>query len=193
MKVGIFGGSFDPPHKGHMQAAAGSRKEFGLDRLILLPTGVPPHKNSITATAEQRFEMCRIVAEKYKFEISDYEVFSRAYCYSADALEHFAEVYKNDELFFVVGGDSINYIDKWHTPERIFKVCTLIVAAREEIDKELIARLRAEYGAKICFMHNRIIDISSTRIRDNIKNKISVRGMVDDEIYEYIEKNLLYR
>ena len=193
MRTAVFGGCFDPPHKGHINIAEESRKQFNLDRVILLPTGVPPHKNGVTATSpEHRYEMCRIEAEKYGFELSDYEVFRNEYCYSADTLEYFAEKLSGDELFFIVGGDSINYIDKWYMPERIFKVCSIIVGAREKIDTELIKRLRADFNARIYFTDNEIIDISSTKIRENIKKSIPVTGMVDPEVEEYIREHRLY-
>ncbi len=194
MRTAIFGGSFDPPHIGHMKMAEKSRNQFGLERLILLPTGLPPHKNGkLSSDPVHRYEMCRIEADKYGFELSDYEIFSNKYCYSADTLEHFAEKFSGDELFFIIGGDSINYIDKWYMPERIFAVCSIIVGAREKINMELVDRMRKIYDAKIYFTENEIIDISSTKIRENIKAGIPVTGMVSKETEEYINKNLLYR
>ncbi len=193
MRVAIFGGCFDPPHKGHIKIAVESREKFKLHKLIMLPTGLPPHKEVQASEPRHRYEMCKIETEKYGFELSDYEVFSDKFCYSAETLEHFAQVYQGDELFFIIGGDSINYIDKWYMPERIFKVCSIIVGAREEIDMPLVERMREKYNAKILFAENEIINVSSTQIRENIKNGISVKNMVDEEIEEYIRENGLYR
>ncbi len=192
MRTAVFGGCFDPPHKGHIKIAVESRKQFDLDRIILLPTGLPPHKGGRVSDPVHRYEMCRIVAAKYGFELSDYEVFRKEYCYSADTLEYFAKKYEGDKLFFIIGGDSINYIDKWYMPERIFAASSIIVGAREKIDTALVERMRKLYNAEIYFTENEIVNISSTRIRENIKNGIPITGMVDKETEEYIMKNLLY-
>ena len=121
MRIGIFGGSFDPPHIGHSKIAVMAKNEFNLDKLIMIPTGITPHKET-SGEMQCRYNMCEIVAKKYGFEISDYEINKKTYCYSFETLEYLKSVYTDDEIYFIIGGDSIKNIDKWKNPQRIFDV-----------------------------------------------------------------------
>lgn len=190
MKIGIFGGSFDPPHKGHSAILEFCEENFGLEKTIIVPTGEPPHKNGCAATAKQRFEMCRLAFENY--DVSDYETVKKGYSYSADMLEHFKTIYPNDEIYFIIGGDSAAYINKWHEPERIFSAAKIIVAKRNSGDGEAIRRQEKRFGVKIYSADNPLVDISSTKIRDKIGNDGIVYG-VNKDVAEYIIKNNLYR
>lgn len=190
MKTGIFGGSFDPPHMGHLSILKYCEKSFGLEKIIVVPTGTPPHKDGCQASAKQRFEMCRLAFKGYF--VSDYETGKTGYSYSADMLEHFKKMYPKDELYFIIGGDSVAYIDKWHEPERIFAAAKIIAAMRNEDDEKIIEEQERRFGVKIYSARNPLVDISSTGIREKIKKDGIIYG-VNSAVKEYIIKNNLYR
>ena len=193
MRTGIFGGSFDPPHKGHIKIALTAKDELGLDRIIMVPTGQAPHKPDIAAETSHRVNMCRTLCEKYGFELSLYEAGKEGNCYTADLLEHFATVYPEDEFFLIVGGDSLDYMDKWHQPERIFKSCRVVVARRSGTNDEKAGFLRETYNAEIIFLNSGLFDISSTEVREKISQGQSFLEFTEPETAEYIMENNLYR
>lgn len=190
MKTGIFGGSFDPPHIGHLSILKYCEKAFALEKIIIVPTGSPPHKDACTASAKQRFEMCRLAFEDYF--VSNYETDKQGYSYSADMLEHFKSIYSEDTLYFIIGGDSAAYIDKWHEPERIFAAAEIIAAKRNSDDDKIIREQEKRFGKKIYSAENPLVHVSSTEIRKNIKNDGIIHG-VTEAVKEYIIKNNLYR
>ena len=193
MRTGIFGGSFDPPHKGHIEIALAAKKELGLDRIIMVPTGQAPHKPDIEAETFHRVNMCRSLCEKYGFELSLFEAKKKGNCYTADLLEHFASVYPDDKFFLIVGGDSLDYMDKWYQPERIFKMCRVVVARRSGVSDEKADMLRKKYGAEIDFLPFDLVDISSTEVREKISCGQGISGLIEPETTEYIRENNLYR
>ncbi len=190
MKTGIFGGSFDPPHTGHLSILKYCEKKFGLEKIIIVPTGTPPHKSGCVASAKQRFEMCRLAFENYI--VSDYETTKKGYSFSSDMLAHFKKIYPEDELYFIIGGDSVAYIDKWHEPEKIFAAAKIIAAKRNAGDERAIKEQETRFGVTIYSAENPLVDISSTAIRRKIKNDGVVYG-VNDAVEKYITKNNLYR
>ena len=191
MKTGIFGGSFDPPHIGHSAIALMAKEKFGLDRIIMVPTGLAPHKET-TGAMYHRYNMCRIVADKYGFEISDYEINKKTYCYSFETIGYFKKLYPEDDIYFIIGGDSMKNFGKWKNPERITELCTLIVASRDEGTKEAAKMAEKMYNTKIYLLDNENIDISSTRIRNIINGDGNAEG-VEPEVQKYITENNLYR
>lgn len=193
MRTGIFGGSFDPPHTGHIKIALAAKKELDLDRIILVPTGQAPHKPDISATADKRAEMCRAVCEKYGFELSLYEVEKEGNCYTADLLDHFVSIYPKDDIYLIVGGDSLDYMDKWYHPERIFPLCTVAVARRSGTFDDKAQYLREKFGAEIVFLNCEYFDISSTEVRNAILNGENLSGLIEQETVDYIHRNNLYR
>ncbi|MBR5586380.1 MAG: nicotinate (nicotinamide) nucleotide adenylyltransferase [Clostridia bacterium] len=193
MRTGIFGGSFDPPHMGHINIAIAAKKKLGLDRLILVPTGKAPHKSTISENAEDRAAMCRQICKKFGFELSRYEVEKEGNCYTADLLADFAEEYPGDEFFLVVGGDSLDYMDKWYHPERIFPMCTVAVARRRGDSEGKADFLKEKFGAKIVFLDCDYYNVSSTEVRDALKKGKSVSEWLLPETEQYIRENNLYR
>lgn len=193
MRTGIFGGSFDPPHKGHINMALAAKNELSLDRIILVPTGQAPHKPDIAASPEDRAEMCRMLCKKYGFALSCFEVEKEGNCYTADLLEYFSSVYPDDEFYLVVGGDSMDYMDKWYKPEEIFRRCTVVVARRSGSSDEKAEFLRKKFGARIVFLSSEYFDVSSTEIRNAVLTGKDISGLIDKETAEYICENNLYR
>lgn len=191
MKTGIFGGSFDPPHIGHISILEHCRKQFALDRIIIVPTGEPPHKKPCTAGAVHRYNMCKLAFPDYT--VSDYETKKTGYCYSADMLEHFGRMSENGELYFIIGGDSLDYIDRWYQPERIFKAAKIIAADRSGSDEDSAKKRAQELGAVIYLADNPVVDVSSTEIRKLIKEDKPFEKLVGKQVFEYISENNLYR
>lgn len=193
MRTGIFGGSFDPPHMGHINIAIAAKKGLALDRLIIVPTGKAPHKNSISANVVQRVEMCRQICEKFGFELSLYEAQKEENCYTADLLAHFAEEYPEDKFFLTVGGDSLDYMENWYHPEKIFSVCTVAVARRKGDSEGKADFLREKFGAEIVFLDCDYYNVSSTEVRDALKKGEGVSELLLPETEKYIMENNLYR
>ena len=191
MKTGIFGGSFDPPHTAHIQIALMAKEKFCLDRIIMIPTGQPPHKETAGAL-HHRYNMCKMLADKYGFEISDYEINKKTYCYSFETLEYFKTIYPEDDIYFIIGGDSMKNFSKWKNPKRILELCSLVVASRDDGTTEAAREAEKEYNTKIYLLENENIDVSSTQIRNIINGDGDAKG-IEPEILNYITENTLYR
>ena len=161
-KLGIMGGTFNPIHNAHLVIAQFAREEYGLDRVMFLPNAVPPHKKCAdTADAALRLEMVRAAIDgNDSFFVSDYEVTEGGLSYTVDTLRHFTRVFPNDSLYFIIGGDSLRDFPKWHMPEEIASLCTLIAYPREGLDMTAYAdALRKQYGAGVAFFHSTRLDI----------------------------------
>ena len=182
MKIGLFGGAFDPVHNGHV-AVMSAALNAGIDRLILIPTGNPPHKNKSSVTDEDRLKMLSLAAaNKKNVTISSYELEKEGVSYSADTAEHFSRLFPKDELFFIIGDDSYRDFGLWHEPERIMKVCTLLVFPRagEEVLPPAVK------------MPMKKVEISSSEIRKKIKCGMDISGAVPEGVLNYIYEKKLY-
>ncbi len=193
MRTGIFGGSFDPPHKGHIKIMLAAKKELNLDRVIMVPTGQAPHKPNISANPSDRVNMCHALCERFGFELSCYEAEKKGNCYTADLLEYFTSEYPEDEFYLIVGGDSLDYMDKWYQPERIFEKCKVVVARRSGIADEKAHFMREKFGAQIIFLNCDYFDVSSTEVRNMILSGQMPTDMLEPETAEYIKEKNLYR
>ena len=183
MKIGLYGGAFNPLHNGHMAVARAAIEKAGLDRLIFIPTGNAPHKKEGETSREERFDMLVLATEnEEKMEVSDYEITQSEVCYSADTVEHFASVFQNDELFFIVGDDSYNALNTWHEPERIIKKATLLVFPREG----------ASVNPPAVAIPMEKIEVSSSMVREKIKMGKDCRNLLPKKVFDYIIKRNLY-
>lgn len=197
-RLGIFGGTFDPPHIGHLIIAQMSLIELELDKVLFIPCGNPPHKNGreITDSAHRYAMVQNMIAANEGFAASDMECTSAMPSYTANTLARLQEQYPETELFFIVGADSIAYMKKWWHPEEIFSRCTVAVAARQEVQSKTLERAIAEceelYSAKVCRLNTPIIDISSSEIR-NSGNLMKFRYLLTEPTIEYIERHGLYK
>ena len=135
-RIGIFGGSFNPPHLGHILAVREFREKLTLDRVLLIPAATPPHK-TLTANspaADHRLEMTRLAAAELPFaEVSDIELRREGASYTADTIEALRRVYPQDEFFLLMGTDMFLSFDTWYQPERIAAQATIAVAHREDV------------------------------------------------------------
>ena len=176
-RVGIFGGTFSPPHVGHVQAASFFLSEIRLDRLIVMPANIPPHKRMLTGDDP----LYRLRLSKAAFEglsdrvtVSDYEIRKAGVSYTAETLQAFSG--PDVKLYFLVGTDMFLSMDTWYRPEEIFRLSTVVCALRsgspedEEKVKEKAKEYRKRFGARIRILKGRPLEISSTEIRERRKN-----------------------
>lgn len=193
MKIGIMGGTFDPIHNAHIIIPRYAKEQFSLDKVIFMPGGNPPHKPDVL-DKRLRYEMTRIGVGS-EFETSSYEVDKEEYSYTLRTLEYLKAKYPNDELFFIIGEDSLNDIGKWYRPKDILSLCTLLVFPRAASGElaETIKKTKLSLGGKIFAMNAPLFGLSSSEIRERLRNGKSIRHMVPDAVLEYIEKNNLYK
>lgn len=192
-----MGGTFDPPHMGHLFLAEYIADEFGLHKVMFIPTGKILYKTAASTSARDRYEMTKLAIEgNPRFDISDIETNSQKASYSADTLTLLKHMIDDASFYFFVGADSLDYMDKWKTPEKIFSLCTVVAVGRKGFTSEKcmdkIAELEDKFNAKIEFIQMPDIEISSSSIRERIRDGKSVRYMLPDCVREYITKNKLY-
>lgn len=199
-RVGIMGGTFNPPHIGHFIIAETVRQEISLDKIIFIPTGRIGYKDSSNvASAEHRCNMLNMVIhENPAFELSDIEIKnSRNYSYTANTLLALKDINKNRDYYFIVGADSLDYMDDWYKPEIIFSNCRVVCANRPGISalrlKSKKEKLEREFGADITFVDIPQVGISSSLIRNRVAEGKSIKYLTDARIEEYILLNGLYR
>ena len=197
-KLGILGGTFDPIHNGHMYMAQVAMEQLKLDRVIFIPSGIVPHKNNRNITdSTHRYNMvCEAVKGFENYLVSDMEIKRESVCYTYETLGELKKIYVGDELHFIVGADSIYYIDKWMKPEEIFKLACITVIDRttdtcHNID-EYCRNIAKRYNGIVEVLSAHGPDISSTEIRGFVKSGKSVRKMLPEAVEEYIEKHKLY-
>ena len=180
MKIGIYGGSFNPPHLGHMTAAIATSAYLKLDKLLLIPTGIPPHKalSEGTPSKEHRLAMTRLMGEQValetgiEVEVSDMEMLREGKSYTADTVRELHEAYPGDELWLFMGTDMFLTFQAWHQPEKIVKYAGICAFGRTETDTEELFAVQREYlaavfpGTRITTMVlPNVVDISSTALR----------------------------
>ena len=197
MKICISGGTFDPIHNGHIEIAKIALSQFELDKVIFMPTGNSYMKSDVTPSIH-RYNMLKLAIEGIdKFEISDLEIKRAGYTYTKDTVAYFKEKNPDDELYFLIGTDTLFMLEKWYEPEYLFNNLIFIVAKRGDADSVVKANeLKEKYNADIRFMHNDVIDISSTEIRDEFENDSYEEFKniyFDKKVFEYIKENHLYK
>ncbi len=195
-RIAVFGGTFNPAHVEHIKLAKHAVAELGLDKLFIMPTYLPPHKNIIPAPATDRLEMLKIAFKGVdKVEISDYEISMQGKSYTYLTVEHFKSVYPDAELFFIVGGDMLTDFKNWRFPERIMGVCTLATFGRDDYftdyEKEQ-EYFRKTFGKEFVRLSYEGERYSSTKIRVYSAFGLSISGQVADGVEEYIKSRNLY-
>lgn len=196
-RLGLFGGTFDPVHTGHIALAEKALAEFDLDEIIFLPAGNPPHKTNLDITGKlHRLRMVELATkDNPRFSVSDYEISKETPGYSYLTVGHFKKLYPEDEIFFIVGGDSFRNFPSWAQYKTLLSLCAFIVVPRPGIAPESYLEnfCGDEDLSRVFFMQEAEFDVSSTRIRESIlKNQIP-----EDElpagVAAYIKSNRLYQ
>ncbi len=196
MRIGIFGGSFNPPHIGHLHLAESVHNALQLDEVWLVPAKQPPHKSAAAyAPAEDRLEMCRLAAEDYPWmRAEDYELRQDQVSYSYYTVTHFAEEYPDAEFFLLIGGDMLRTFTQWYRWQDILKYTALAAIAREpEEYAQLLgcAEYLRQYG-RISLLNVETITISSTKIREDLQKRQNNSCYLPKKIVQYINKRNLY-
>ena len=196
MKTGIFGGAFNPVHLGHTGLAKNYIDALALDRIIFIPTSVAPHKSSEEfASNEHRINMLSLAIEgESNFEISDIEFKREGKSYTIDTLCELKKQYPDDEFYLIMGSDQFLYFNNWYKAQEIASLATLCTAARNEQDFKKLLDFKSENG----YLKNAIItdfdvfEISSSELRNMIKNNENIEKYVSKAVADYIKENNLY-
>ena len=188
MKIGILGGTFNPIHIGHLILAEEAREKINLDKVIFVPTYLPPHKDSSDiASADSRMNMLKLAISGNEFFMaSDIEIKRNGRSYTIETLVELKKNYPSDEVYFITGSDLLKYLDEWKDLEEILKMVKFIVATRPGYPLEKIP----SYISTVAI---RAVDISAFEIRSCIRQNKSFRYLVPEAVFKYIVKNKLYR
>jgi nicotinate-nucleotide adenylyltransferase len=192
-RVGIYGGTFDPIHMGHLLVGQEVFLQCQLDHLIFMPSGIPPHKQySGMATAQDRAEMVRLALDDHdKFSVSLFELERAGKSYTVDTLRTLRNEMGNGvSLFLIIGADNAVDMRSWHNPEGVLDLAQVLVAERPHFDREGIDPI---LKAKMQFVKTPLLEISSTVIRERVRMGWPIRYWVPNAVIEYIETHNLYQ
>lgn len=196
-RIGIQGGTFDPPHLVHLILGEMAVDSLGLDRLLFVPAADPPHKLDRHKTAvEHRLAMLeRALAGNPRFSLSRVDVDRPGPHYSVDMVRLIGEQYPHAELFFVMGGDSFADFVRWYRPADLARLCQLAVMRRpgDSIHPELHAAVLPELSGRVHLLDAPLLDVSSTALVQRVRSGKSIRYFVPDAVREYIDQQRLYR
>lgn len=191
MRLGIFGGSFDPPHVGHLLVASDAYEALDLDRLTFVPTAIQPLKaDARAAPAHQRLAMVRLLAgSDGRFDVDATEIDRAGLSYTVDTLESFARRFPTAERFFLVGEDAMAAFGSWRAPDRILELAKVAVLRRPVSS----GAQRPALPDGTILLPTRLVDVSSTEIRERVRCGKSLYGFVPEPVAEFIEAERLYR
>jgi nicotinate-nucleotide adenylyltransferase len=209
--VGLFGGTFNPIHLGHLRGAEEIRELFHLEEVIFVPSSIPPHKTTEKVIeANHRLEMIRLaVSDNPYFSVSDVEISRPGKSYSVETIRYFRERRQEESFFFILGSDAFLEIESWKEFQNLFSLCHFVVMTRSGSQKEMLALPRAlapafrtvseekswvhSSGYMLYFKEISFLDISSTKVRKLIEKGRSARYLIPPEVETYIRKHSLYR
>jgi nicotinate-nucleotide adenylyltransferase len=196
VRLGILGGTFNPPHLGHLVCAQEAYLHLRLDCVMLIPARIPPHKPvQDDPGPEQRLELCRLAVQAdERFTVSDLETRREGPSYTVDTLEELNSQVVDTELFLIVGGDVAAGLPRWREPERVVKLASLAVAQREGTDRASIdtALSQVPGAGGATFFPMPMISISSSAIRERARAGEPIRYLVPDPVAGYIREHRLY-
>ena len=195
-KIAILGGTFNPIHNGHIHLAKQFAERINADKVLLIPTFKPPHKTvKDFASNNDRLQMCRLAAKETNFEVSDIEFRRKGISYTSDTLKELKKEYPNSEFYFISGEDMFLTLKKWHEPNTIFKLAVVCAAPRSNDGMQPLLNYAGELekiGAKSLIEDIKYLPISSTMVRNAVKNGKDIEKLVPMKVADYIAKNNLY-
>ena len=198
-RIGILGGTFDPIHNAHLLLGESAREQFNLDRVIYIPNNLAhlPNRTEITP-GDVRYQMVKMaISDNPYFTCSRIEIDKPEGTYTYNTIQELKVMYPGDELYLILGGDSIIGIDTWYKAKDLLTSCTILAAVREDDDLAALDKKRNElkkiYNADIRLLKFNRIDISATEIRQRIRSGRSVRYMLPDEVIEFLCIKGLYK
>jgi nicotinate-nucleotide adenylyltransferase len=206
LSIGILGGTFNPPHLGHLALAGHAREELGLSKVLLMPAGAPPHKPSLADPGpEHRLEMCRLAAHLQDgVSVCALELERRGPSYTADTLREIHARHPEAELTFILGADTARTLPSWHQPESVLRLARLAVASRSGAERDQVeaaisaaaaaglASVGAGGSAEPRFLSMEPIDVSSSRVRERVAAGEPVEDLLGEAVAGYIARHGLY-
>jgi nicotinate-nucleotide adenylyltransferase len=195
VRIGVFGGTFDPIHEGHLAAARAAMQCAHLDRVLLVPSAQPPHRAAALAPAEDRLAMTRLaVGDDPQFEVSDVEVERGGMSYTADTLVELHRTHPNDELFLILGWDAARLFSTWHKPEVVSDLASVVIVGRPGMQSPMPSDLDAAgldpSRVVLCLVPTP--DVSGSGIRRAISSGQSVAGQLPPAVERYVADHHLY-
>ncbi len=194
--IGILGGTFNPPHLGHLICGQEALIQLELDRILMIPAGVPPHKAvEEDPGPRHRLELCRRAVEgDDRFEVSALEMERAGPSYTVDTLRELHQIAPDSELYLILGGDAAAGLSAWRAPEQVLALATLAIARRRGTSRTAIddTLSQVEGGERARFFRMPRIGISSTDIRERVQRRESLRYLVPDGVASYIAEHQLY-
>ncbi|SHN89783.1 nicotinate (nicotinamide) nucleotide adenylyltransferase [bacterium endosymbiont of Bathymodiolus sp. 5 South] len=179
--IGFFGGSFDPIHYGHLKTARAIKKELALSQLFLMPCKAPVHKDALQFSNKQRLEMLNLALIEFNdLKIDTREIDRQTPSYTIDTLKHIKEDYPNKKIFLIIGQDSFNTLETWKDYQQFGDYAQPVILPRTADTQKI--------HTGIFFSKTPLVDISSTQIRNKIRNQQDLSGLLPENIIEYIHK-----
>ena len=196
MRIGIFGGTFNPPHQGHKKLALEFMSRLSLDLMLIIPTFAPPHKEAPDlATGEDRLNMCRLCFSEDCFSVSDIELERKGKSYTVNTLRQIKEAYPDDELFFIMGSDMLLSFHTWREPEEILNLATVCAAEREDGQTaelcEYVGNRYSHRKDRFIILDFSPVEVSSTQLRKN--HLYADADLISPLVENYIQERGLYR
>jgi nicotinate-nucleotide adenylyltransferase len=196
--IGILGGTFNPPHRGHLALARQARAELGLERVLLMPAHSAPHKGEDQDPGpERRLEMCRLAVgsgeQAAGLEACGLEIERGGPSYTVDTLRAIRQSDPKAELTFIVGADMARTLTAWREPRELVELARLTVAEREDTGREDVLRALDPLGARVGFLGMPMLDVSSSQVRERVRAGEPIEGLVAPAVAEYIVAHGLYR
>lgn len=199
-RIGVMGGTFDPIHYGHLVAAEAARAEFGLHKVIFIPAGRPPHKQQqIITDTEDRYLMTALaISSNPNFEVSRMEVEKNELTYTIDTVKELQRLYgEAAEIYFITGADAVLELLTWYKIGELLTLCRFIAVTRPGFDKrdleQKIGEISSKYNGEIICIEVPLLAISSTDIRERIRNGKPIKYLLPEAVEEYIREKGLYR
>lgn len=192
MRIAIYGGSFNPMHIGHEKIVDYVLNNLNMDKIIIIPVGIPSHRENNLEQSDTRLKICKeIFKGNKKIEISDIEIKSEGKSYTYDTLLKLMDLYgENNEFFEIIGEDSLKSLKTWKNYEELLKICKFIVFRRKD-DKNIQIDEEFLNNKNIIILENEYYDISSTEIRNMVKNNEDISAFVNKKVKKLIEKEYL--
>ncbi|MEG0978697.1 MAG: nicotinate (nicotinamide) nucleotide adenylyltransferase [Oscillospiraceae bacterium] len=199
-RIGIFGGTFNPPHSGHLRLVKAFEKQKGFDKILIIPTYIPPHKESPQlASCEDRIEMCHLAFTDPVFEVCDIEINRGGKSFTYDTLVQLKDIYKGAEFSLIIGSDMFQTFHEWHRAKDIFEMCTVCASVREDDEKlsdlhEYAQKYFPKQASKLkmVLIDFDPLDVSSTQLRQMLEKGQDISHLVPQAVLEYIKIRGLY-
>ncbi len=197
MRIGVFGGTFDPIHIGHLVSAEEARVELNLERVVFVPAGLPPHKlDHVVSPVEHRLAMVELaIASNPHFVVSRIDIDRPGPCYTVDTIELLKDEWGDEvEIYFILGSDSLLEILTWHDPRRLVRLCYFAVVSRPgyQVDLDELDALLPGVASRVRMLDAPELAISSTDIQRRVREGLSIKYQVPEPVEGYIHRHKLY-